>query len=773
MFRSKAKWVEFGEKNTKFFLNLEKQNYNARYIRKLITQTGTEVTKPEDILEEEKRFYKGLYSTNITDEGISTEFFSSKNIPKLNSLDKQLCDSPIKLDEIAAAIKTLKNDKSPGNDGFTTNFYKFFWPDIKLFLYDSFRYSFETKMLSDNQRRGILNLIPKPNKDLRYLKNWRPISILNTDYKILAKILADRLQSVLPMLISNDQVGYIKDRNITENVRIIEDIMSFTTLKKIPGLILLVDFEKAFDSVEWSFLFKTLQNFNFGKNFIQWVKILYTNILSCVGNNGYYSNYFELSRGIRQGCPLSALLFILVAEVMAIEIRNNEKVQGIVVGKNIFKICQLADDTTLFLDNLNSIIQAVKIFQEFTKCSGLKMNLEKSEVIPIGTLKLKEVILPKCVSKLVVNKSAFKTLGIYFSPDINESVNLNFEPKISAMKTIINIWSARKLSLKGKVLIIKTLLLQQVNYLLSTMYTPKNVLLEIDKLLFQFLWSKKPAKVKKNCIISNYKNGGIKMPDVFSVHIASKVKWIKKLLNIKTSKKWNYIFLELFNIERENLNKKLPDDYRKKCLTNFHKQVFDCWNSLHGKEPMTTGQILNEFIFNNKFIVSDEKPLQLHQFKLMDKKFNDLVIKEIINDNGEFFSLSQLNDAHSTKLDVLSYNRILSAIPSKWKKILKQDKNYKCKITKNPGIFLKGRFTQVTKVNNKALYWIVTGKKIQEPTSVEKWIENYPFLESAPWKKIFRMLHLISNESYLHSFQYKVVHIVTAVAEFSAVNRGR
>ena len=457
IFRSKAKWVESGEKNTKFFFNLEKQNYNARYIKKLITHTGTGVTKPEDILEEEKHFYKSLYTTNITSEDSSSEFSSSKNIPKLNSLDQQICDSPIKLDEIAEAIKTLKNDKSPGNDGFTTNFYKFFWPDIKLLLYDSFKYSFETKMLSDNQRRGILNLIPKPNKDLRYLKNWRPISILNTDYKILTKILSSRLQSVLPLLISNDQVGYIKDRNITENVRIIEDIMSYTAIKKIPGLILLVDFEKAFDSVEWPFLFKTLKNFNFGKNFIQWVKILYTNILSCVGNNGYYSNYFELSRGIRQGCPLSALLFILVVEVMAIEIRNNDKVQGIVVGKTIFKICQLADDTTLFLDNVESIIQAVKIFQKFKKFSGLNMNLEKSEVIPIGTLKLKEVILPKCVSKLVVNRTAFKTLGIYFSHDINESVNLNFEPKLNAMETIMNIWSARKLSLKGKVLIIKHL----------------------------------------------------------------------------------------------------------------------------------------------------------------------------------------------------------------------------------------------------------------------------------------------------------------------------
>ena len=118
-------------------------------------------------------------------------------------------------------------------------------------------------------------------KALRFLKNWRPVSILNTDYKILTKAQANRLQQVLPKLIETDQVGYIKERYIRENVRIIKDIMSYTDLRRNPGYIVLLDFEKAFDSVEWSFLFKTLHAFNFGPNFISWIKILCTNISSC------------------------------------------------------------------------------------------------------------------------------------------------------------------------------------------------------------------------------------------------------------------------------------------------------------------------------------------------------------------------------------------------------------------------------------------------------------------------------------------------------------
>ena len=133
---------------------------------------------------------------------------------------------------------------------------------------------------------------------------------MNTDYKILTKALANRLQKVLPKLINPDQVGYIKGRYIGENIRIINDIQNSAAISKFPGYIVLVDFQKAFDTIEWSFLIECLKSYNFGSNFIKWIKIFYNNIQSCVGNNGFYSGYFNLT-GIKQGCPISALLFIM------------------------------------------------------------------------------------------------------------------------------------------------------------------------------------------------------------------------------------------------------------------------------------------------------------------------------------------------------------------------------------------------------------------------------------------------------------------------------
>ena len=175
-----------------------------------------------------------------------------------------------------------------------------------------------------------------------------------------------------------DQVGYIKGRYIGENVRIVEDMMFYTSKNNIPGFMVLIDYEKAFDMVKWDFLLRTQTTFNFGLNFIKWIRLLYNNISSYTMNNGYLSRNIKLSRGIRQGCPISALLFVLVAEMLSVKLRSDKNVTGISMNNIEYKICQLADDTTIFIKNLKSLQSAIDLFQNFQKCSGLKLNLEKN-----------------------------------------------------------------------------------------------------------------------------------------------------------------------------------------------------------------------------------------------------------------------------------------------------------------------------------------------------------------------------------------------------------
>ena len=153
---------------------------------------------------------------------------------------------------------------------------------------------------------------------------FRPISLLNTDYKILTHVLANRLKGVIHKIILQDQNGFIKGRNIRYNIRLIQDVIEYFEEGNIEGAIIFLDFHKAFDTVNHNFLKSVLRKFNFGSSFTKWVDIIYIKAVSCFTNNGWTSRPFKIERGIRQGCPLSALLFILVVKILADKIRKNK-----------------------------------------------------------------------------------------------------------------------------------------------------------------------------------------------------------------------------------------------------------------------------------------------------------------------------------------------------------------------------------------------------------------------------------------------------------------
>ena len=159
-----------------------------------------------------KTFYKQLYSETVDENNFENcKFFATKH-ETLDEIETTLCEQEVTVVECYESLIEFPNNKCPGSDGLTVDFYKFFWDKIKSFLIYSYNYSFENNLLSLDQRRALLVLIPKGTKDKRELKNWRPISLLNVDYKILAKVLAKRLQQVITKIISPDQTGYIKGR---------------------------------------------------------------------------------------------------------------------------------------------------------------------------------------------------------------------------------------------------------------------------------------------------------------------------------------------------------------------------------------------------------------------------------------------------------------------------------------------------------------------------------------------------------------------------------
>ena len=229
-------------------------------------ENETIIKNETQVLDAIEKYFKDLYtSESITTQEQYDSFFQELRLPKLSDEERDELEGLLTYDECKQILETFPNDKSPGEDGFTVEFYKCFF-ELLGHLVESFNEAFEANELSISQRRGVITLIPKEDGSLLDLSNWRPITLLNVDCKIATKAIAKRIEASLSKLINSDQTGFIKGRYIGENIRLIIDIMEYTKKHNIPGILVSLDFRKAFDSPEWPFIMRTLDVFNFGKS---------------------------------------------------------------------------------------------------------------------------------------------------------------------------------------------------------------------------------------------------------------------------------------------------------------------------------------------------------------------------------------------------------------------------------------------------------------------------------------------------------------------------
>ena len=309
------------------------------------------------------------------------------NLPRLNKNNAENLEGKLTLIEISKALKHMKNEKSPGIDGFPAEFYKIFWKKLKHIILHALNESYEKGTLSTTLRHGLITCLPKGKKPREFIKNWRPIT-LSVVYKIASAAIVNRLKTTLENIIPNNQTGFLKGRNISDCMRLVYDTMHYVEEQNIPGLLLLVDFKKAFDSISWSFLNDCLKVLGFGNGFIRWVSTFNTEIYASVLQCGYLSNPIHVGRGCRQGDPIAPYLFIICSFFLTAMVNQDKLVKGIKLGKEEVKIIQFADDTTIFLDGTEGSLQkALNIIETFGTYSGLRMNKDKSELIWLGRKK--------------------------------------------------------------------------------------------------------------------------------------------------------------------------------------------------------------------------------------------------------------------------------------------------------------------------------------------------------------------------------------------------
>ena len=491
----------------------------------------------------------------------------------------------------------MKLNKSPGNDGLTVEFYRTFWPVIGQVVVEALNEAFQHGELSASQKQAMIILIAKEGKDLLQIKNYRPISLLNVDYKILSKVLALRITKVLNEVILEDQLGFMKGRNIGEAIRIIDDMIFHTSHFDLPGFLVAIDFEKAFDSVAHSFVQEVLSFFGFGPSFRKWVDILYNNALSCVFNGGKSTGYFKIEKGVRQGDPLSPYLFILCIEILAHSIRKDTQVLGLPFGQKEVKQVLYADDITLFVQDIVSIRRLEFIFECFRQVSGLKINMDKTKVLLLGCSHDSNYDFP-----FGQKVDVLKILGVFFTLDVDVKEKLNYKEILSKIKKLLTWWKQRDLTLMGKNQLLKTFIYSKLIYVASLTPVPAWIYEELENIVWDFLWRGRP-KIKKSTLLLDYEQGGLKFMHFPSLINAQRVIWVKRLFQAKEEMKWKQYFevstkhiggkfIFCCNYLTVLLNVSLPE---------FYIDLLETWAKT--KEFRGNYEYLGkEVLFNNKMI---------------------------------------------------------------------------------------------------------------------------------------------------------------------------
>ena len=295
--------------SSKYFLRLEKKRGTSDWIFAMRSPNGSLATDISSICSLWVDFYSSLFSASSIDLSVQDDLLNSLS-SGLPSTACDSCEGVLTLGEFSQALDGMGDVKSPGSDGLAKEFYRSFWGILGADPFDELDGSFTSGSLPFSLRGALISIIFKKGYRLDH-KNWRPINLLNVDYKLCARALAGRLLKVLHPVIGPDQTCGVRGRHIGENVAFLKDLVEFTSETKTPAAILSLDQEKAFDRVDWAFLFRTLYRFGFRPTFISWVRLLYTDVRSTVLLNGYSSDFFRPSRGVRQACPLSPLLYVI------------------------------------------------------------------------------------------------------------------------------------------------------------------------------------------------------------------------------------------------------------------------------------------------------------------------------------------------------------------------------------------------------------------------------------------------------------------------------
>ncbi|XP_078590159.1 uncharacterized protein LOC144870234 [Branchiostoma floridae x Branchiostoma japonicum] len=508
-------------------------------------------------------------------------------------------------------------------------------------------------------------------------------------------------------------------------------------------------------------MFKVLNYFGFGESLIKWISVLYNNISSKVINNGHISDAFPLLRGVRQGCPLSPYLFILCVELLATKIRTNEHIKGLKIHTLETKVSQFADDSNFPLQpEAQSLVALVEDLKNFSIISGLKPNFDKCTILRIGSLKNTTFSLP-CDLPIKWTNGPVQLLGIMLglgTTGYTEKLDQNYWTKLAKIDKILLPWRGHSLTLFGKIALVNSLIVSQFTYLFMALPSPSaKFFKEYEKKIFNFIWNGRPEKIKRKVIYNTYDCGGLKLIHLPTFDLTRKASWIPRLWQAKTplSKYLTdfpdpvcklYPFLQLSKYHIDCIFTKFS-----RSVSPFFINALKAWLSFQFKPPETHQDIQSQLLWLNSNITIDSKPIHFRKQATGQIVF----ISDLLDTNGKFLSYKELSLKFGKTLQMMEYNQIISAIPSTWKRHLK-DKP----LTIGPNApFISNYSWLGARKINKDIYMttLLTNNVVQTPVKIQTyWEEILDII--IPWKQVFRLIYKTTICPRLRFFQFRMLH---------------